>query len=165
MESAERVLVYDRIDANRRSTFLLLALFVLFTAAFFGAVGAFSAVYGGASEEEMLPSSLTIAVVAAGIALMLGLGMYYAAPMTVLTISGVHQVTKEEEPELYRTVENLCIGSGLPMPKVYVLEDSAPNAFATGRDPQHAHVVATRGLLDKLDKRELEGGIAHEFYH
>jgi len=165
MESAERVLVYDRIDANRRSTVLLLAAFVLFTAAFFGAVGAFIAVYGGASEANLLSSSIAIAVVAAGIALVVGLIMYYAAPMTVLTISGVHQVTKEEEPELYRTVENLCIGAGLPMPKVYVLEDSAPNAFATGRDPQHAHVVATRGLLDKLEKRELEGVIAHELSH
>jgi len=161
----ERVLIYDRINANRRSTFLLLTLFVLFTAAFFGAIGVFIAVYGGASEEELLPSSVAIAVVAVAIALIVGLIMYYAAPMTVLAISGVHQVTKEEEPELYRTVENLCIGAGLPMPKVYVLEDSAPNAFATGRDPQHAHVVATRGLLDKLDKRELEGVVAHELSH
>jgi heat shock protein HtpX len=74
-------------------------------------------------------------------------------------------VTKEGEPELYRIVENLCIGSGLPMPKVYVIEDSAPNAFATGRDPKHASVTVTRGLLDKLDKSETEGVIAHEMSH
>jgi len=161
----ERVLVYDRIDGNRRSTFLLLALFVLFTAVFFAAVGAFVAVYGGASEEELLPSSVVIAATAAAVALVLGLVMYYAAPATVLMISGVHQVTKEEEPELYRLVENLCIGAGLSMPKLYLIEDSAPNAFATGRDPQHASVAVTRGLLDKLEKRELEGVIAHELSH
>jgi heat shock protein HtpX len=80
-------------------------------------------------------------------------------------ISGAHEVTKEEEPELYRIVENLTIGSGLPMPKVYVIEDSAPNALATGRDPQHAYVAATRGLLNKLEKRELEAVMAHEMSH
>jgi heat shock protein HtpX len=83
----------------------------------------------------------------------------------VLSISGAHEVTKEEEWELVRRVENLAIGSGLPMPRVWVLEDSAPNAFATGRDPNHAHVVATRGLLDKLEPIELEGVLAHEMSH
>jgi heat shock protein HtpX len=70
-----------------------------------------------------------------------------------------------EEPELYRIVENLSIGSGLPMPKVYVIEDSAPNAFATGRDPHHAAVTVTRGLLQKLNREELEGVIGHEMSH
>ncbi len=161
----ERVLIYDRIDANRRSTVLLLALFVLFFAAFFGAVGAFIAAYSGTAAEDMTRTAVTIAIAAAVMALPIGLIMYVAAPATVLMISGVHEVTKEEEPELCRSVENLCIGAGLPMPKVYVLEDSAPNAFATGRDPNSAHVVATRGLLDKLEKRELEGVIAHELSH
>jgi heat shock protein HtpX len=91
--------------------------------------------------------------------------MYFAASATVLSISGAHEVTKNEEPELYRVVENLSIGSGLPMPKVWVIEDSAPNAFATGRDPENAHVCATRGLLDKLEKRELEAVMAHEMSH
>ena len=76
-----------------------------------------------------------------------------------------HEVTKAEEPTLYRIVENLSIGSGLPMPKVWLIEDSAPNAFATGRNPQTAHVAATRGLLDKLEKRELEAVMAHEMSH
>jgi heat shock protein HtpX len=74
-------------------------------------------------------------------------------------------VTKAEEPVLYRIVENLSIGSGLPVPKVWVIEDSAPNAFATGRNPGAAHVAATRGLLDKLEKRELEAVMAHELSH
>jgi heat shock protein HtpX len=82
-----------------------------------------------------------------------------------LAISQAREVTKEDEPELYRTVENLCIGAGLPMPKVYVIEDGSPNAFATGRDPDHAAIAVTRGLLQKLDKLELEGVIAHELSH
>lgn len=90
---------------------------------------------------------------------------YYAATSIVLSISGAHEVTKEEEWEFVRRVENLCIGAGLPMPKTWVLEDSAPNAFATGRDPNHAHVVVTRGLLDKLEPIELEGVISHELSH
>ncbi len=90
---------------------------------------------------------------------------YYASSRITLGISGAHEVTKEQEPELYRTVENLCIGAGLPMPKVYVMEDGAPNAFATGRDPKHASVAVTRGLLQKLDHAELQGVIGHELSH
>jgi heat shock protein HtpX len=97
--------------------------------------------------------------------LLFALLSYYSATRITLAISGARPVTKEDEPELYRTVENLCIGAGLPMPQVYVIEDGSPNAFATGRDPDHAAVVVTRGLLQKLDHRELEGVIAHELSH
>jgi heat shock protein HtpX len=91
--------------------------------------------------------------------------MYFVSTAAVLAISGAHEVTKEQEPELYRTVENLAIGSGLPMPRVWVVEDDSPNAFATGRSPKEAHVAATRGLMDKLDKRELQAVMAHEMSH
>jgi heat shock protein HtpX len=91
--------------------------------------------------------------------------LYRSSTSIVLGISGGRQVDKDEEPVLYRVVENLSIGSGLPMPKVWVIEDSAPNAFATGRNPGEAHVAATRGLLDKLEKRELEAVMAHEVSH
>jgi len=101
-----------------------------------------------------------------GIALIIyALFSYYAAPSIVLSISGAKEVTKEEEWEFVRRVENLCIGAGLPLPKTWVLEDSAPNAFATGRDPKHAHIVVTRGLLDKLEPIELEGVLSHELSH
>lgn len=90
---------------------------------------------------------------------------YYASTNIVLSISGAHEVTKQEEWEFVRRVENLCIGAGLPMPKTWVLEDSAPNAFATGRDPNHSHIVVTRGLLDKLEPIELEGVLSHELSH
>jgi len=97
--------------------------------------------------------------------LVIALVSYYSSSRVALAISQAREVTKDGEPELFRTVENLCIGAGLPMPKVYVIEDGSPNAFATGRDPEHAAIAVTRGLLQKLDKLELEGVIAHELSH
>jgi len=99
------------------------------------------------------------------IGLVIAFFTYRASTSIVLGISGAHEVTKQDEPVLYRIVENLSIGSGLPMPRVWVVEDSAPNAFATGHNPGQAHVAATRGLLDKLEKRELEAVMAHEVSH
>src|SRR3989304_9452751 len=134
----------------------------LLLGAFFAAIGVIIVLYAGVPPEDQVRLSVQIGIAAALIALGIGVMMYFSAPATVLMVSGAHTVKKEEEPELYRVVENLCIGAGLPMPRVYVIEDSAPNAFATGRDPKSASVAVTRGLLDKLDKRELEGVIAHE---
>jgi len=147
------VLIYDRIGSNRRSTFLLLFVFVALLA---GASIAIGIVLG-------LPYPFAPLLVIPF--LVIALVMYYRSPQVALAISQAHEVTKNEEPELYRTVENLCIGAGLPMPKVYVIEDGSPNAFATGRDPDHAAIAVTRGLLQKLDKLELEGVIAHELSH
>ncbi|HUF52548.1 MAG TPA: M48 family metallopeptidase [Dehalococcoidia bacterium] len=160
----QSVLIWDRIDANKWRTALLLAGFALFAALFFAAVGSVVSIYAGSADYD--PTlTLQIAIAAALIATVVGVLMYFAATATVLAISGAHEVSKNEEPELYRIVENLSIGSGLPMPKVWVIEDSAPNAFATGRDPNTAHVCATRGLLDKLEKREIEAVMAHEMSH
>jgi heat shock protein HtpX len=82
-----------------------------------------------------------------------------------LATTGATEIKKSDNPELFRTVENLCIGDGLPMPKIYVINDPSPNAFATGRDPQHSIVCVTTGILAILDKSELEGVIAHELSH
>ncbi|MCJ7510494.1 MAG: M48 family metallopeptidase [Dehalococcoidia bacterium] len=154
MADTERpILLYDRIDRNRRNTFLLLFLFVALLA---GASIAMGIVLG-------LPYPFAPLLIIPF--LIIALVSYYASSSMALAISQAHEVTKEEEPELYRTVENLCIGAGLPMPKVYVIEDGSPNAFATGRDPDHAAIAVTRGLLQKLDKLELEGVIAHELSH
>jgi heat shock protein HtpX len=147
------VLIYDRIAANRRNTLLLMGAFLLLIFGFATAIGI---VLG------MPPAFAPIIAVPIVIFALLS---YYASPRITLAISRAHEVTKEEEPDLFRTVENLCIGAGLPMPKVYVIEDGAPNAFATGRDPEHAAVVVTRGLLNKLERIELEGVIAHELSH
>jgi heat shock protein HtpX len=149
----EPVLIYDRISANKRETWLLMFFFVLI-------VGAMVTVIAYALGAPLIVTPFAFA----GLALY-ALFSYFASASVALTVSGARQVGVTEEPELYRIVENLCIGSGLPMPKVYVIEDSAPNAFATGRDPKHASVAATRGLLDKLDKAELEAVMAHEMSH
>jgi len=90
---------------------------------------------------------------------------YYYSDKMILGMSGAKQIQKKGNPELFRIVENLCIGAGIPMPKIYIIEDSAPNAFATGRDPKHSIVCVTTGILSKLDKAELEGVIAHELSH
>lgn len=90
---------------------------------------------------------------------------YYYSDKIVLSMSGAKPVSKEDYPELYHIVENLSIGDGVPMPKIYVVNDPAPNAFATGRDPQHAAVAVTSGILEKLKNVELEGVIAHELSH
>lgn len=147
------ILVYDRIAANKRETWLLMSLFVVLIGGLVAAI-----VYGFGLPLGVLGF--------AGVFLILyALFSYFASTSVVLSISGAHEVTKEEEWEFVRRVENLCIGAGLPMPRTWVLEDSAPNAFATGRDPQNAHVVVTRGLLDKLEPIELEGVLAHELSH
>jgi heat shock protein HtpX len=152
-DTGEPVLVYDRIATNKRETWLMMLIFVI-------VLGAFASVIGYVVGLPWQAAPLVF--IALGAYAMIS---YYASAGVALAVSGAHEVTREEEPELYRVVENLSIGSGLPMPKVYVIEDSAPNAFATGRDPKHAAVTATRGLLNKLDKAELEGVIAHEMSH
>jgi heat shock protein HtpX len=165
LQDHERVLIYDRIDQNKRGTLQILAGFVLFLAMFFAAVGAVIGFSSGVTLSEQLTITAVAGAIAAAIGLVVAVIMYGSATSIVLGISGAHQVFKDEEPVLYRIVENLSIGSGLPMPKVWVIEDSAPNAFATGRNPGEAHVAATRGLLDKLEKRELEAVMAHEVSH
>lgn len=90
---------------------------------------------------------------------------YYESDKIVLAISKAKEVKESANPYIYKLVENLCIGSGLPMPKIYIIEDTAMNAFATGRDPNHAVICFTTGILDRLDKLELEGVIAHELSH
>lgn len=98
-------------------------------------------------------------------ALLMNIGSYWYSDKLVLSMTGAHPVTREQYPELWNIVENLSITAGLPMPKVYVVNDPAPNAFATGRNPEHAVVAATTGLLGLLDRTELEGVIAHELSH
>jgi heat shock protein HtpX len=93
------------------------------------------------------------------------IGSYYFSDQVVLSTSGAQEIAKKDNPELFRIVENLSIGDGLPMPKVYIINDASPNAFATGRDPKHAAVAVTSGLLDRLNKAELEGVLAHELSH
>lgn len=149
--------IYTAVDANRRRTVLLICLFVLF-------VGAVVELVGLALGLPLAPASV-VAGVATLVALALAFWVYRASDSLVLGISEAQPAGRQEYPQLFRTVENLCIGAGLPMPNIYIIEDTAPNAFATGRDPQHASIAVTKGLLQKLEKQELEGVVAHELSH
>jgi heat shock protein HtpX len=154
MDDVQRpVLIYDRIDSNRRKTILLMAAFFLVVAGAAIAISVLAGVPLGFSPVIIVFVLIFIAF------------SYFSSDSVALGVSGARQVGENDEKELYRLVENLCIGSGLPMPKVYVIEDGSMNAFATGRDPQHASVAVTRGLMNKLERVELEGVLAHELSH
>lgn len=144
--------MYKEIDANKRATSIFLSVFLIFI------------IFLGWVFSQALGSPL-ILYVAVFIAVTQALISYYYSDKITLAISGAKEVPREENLQLHRLVENLAITAGLPKPKIYLIEDSAPNAFATGRDPAHAAVTVTSGLLDKLDKTELEGVIAHELSH
>ena len=144
--------MYSAIAKNKRNTVLIIILFLLII----GALGALTAWIAG----NWWIAALTL-IIAAVYALI----QYYAATSETLALSGAIQIQKQDNPRLYRIVENLSITEGMPMPKVYVINDPAPNAFATGRDPEHAVVAATTGLLEIMDDAELEGVMAHELGH
>lgn len=146
--------LYTHKDANIRKTWLLITFFILL---FVGLGYALNYLFGG--------SSYAIFIVAVGISFALGFGSYWWSDKLVLKMSHAVPVKKQEYTELYNIVENLSITAGLPMPKLYILHERAPNAFATGRNPEHGVVAVTTGLLDILDKNELEGVIAHELSH
>lgn len=144
--------MYSAIAANKRNTVIIMILFI---AVITGLGWIFSEVYGSTGI-------FWGTMVGAGIYALI---QYYAADKIALAVNGAKQIEKKDNPLLYNTVENLAITNGMPMPKVYVMDDPAPNAFATGRDPEHAVVAATTGLLQIMDKSELEGVIAHELGH
>ncbi len=144
--------LYTHSDSNRRKTWFLLSGFFIFIIL----VGLLF------SYSMDSPIMLIIAVVVASISSFVS---YWWSDKIVLSMSSAKLVKREENKELYRLVENLCITAGLPLPKIYIINDTAPNAFATGRDPEHAVVAVTKGLLQKLERSELEGVIAHELSH
>ncbi|HJQ08019.1 MAG TPA: M48 family metalloprotease [Candidatus Saccharimonadales bacterium] len=144
--------MYSEIAKNKRKTWLIIALF----AVIIGLLGwIISNVYG-------TPMFFYLALIGGGVYALI---QYFAAAKIALAMNGAREITKKDNPRLYRTVENLSITTGMPMPKVYVIDDPALNAFATGRDPKHAVVAATTGLLDTMDDDELEAVMAHEMGH
>lgn len=147
------VTVYNQISANKARSFWLFFFFVL-------VIVLIGWAFGEATGSGL--SGLGIALVIAGL---MSFFSYWYSDKLVLTMSRATEVKHDEMPDLYHIVENLCIGAGLPVPKIYLIDDTAPNAFATGRDPRHAVVCVTTGLVDKLEKLELEGVIAHELSH
>ena len=148
---------YSQIASNRRNSFLLAALVVLLLAALGGAIG-----YALTADPA---GALTATIGAVILGTLLSLGSYFGGDQLVLTASGARPVDATSAPQLMNIVQELSIAAGIPMPKVYTIDDTAPNAFATGRDPQHASIAVTTGLLQKLDREELQGVIGHELSH
>lgn len=145
--------MYERIAANRRRSALLVAGMALLLAAVGFALGAW------------LGSPVAAVAVAVGVALLAAVGSFRYGDRIVLASAGAREVSAEEEPRLHNIVEGLAIAAGIPKPRVYVVPEAAPNAFATGRDPEHAAVAVTWGLLDMMNRVELEGVVAHEIAH
>ena len=154
-ESPARLSIYDAAAANRWRTVVLIAVFTAIIALLGYFVGEYFAPGGGLAA---LPFAFALAVGS-------GLASYFAGDQIILAQSRAREIGPDQEKVLHDVVEALALGLGIPTPKLYVIEDSAPNAFATGRDPRHASVAVTRGLLDKMDRTELEGVIAHELSH
>ncbi|HET7301884.1 MAG TPA: M48 family metalloprotease [Candidatus Saccharimonadales bacterium] len=144
--------MYSAIAANKRKTWLIIALF-------FVIIGVLGWIAGNIWGN---PSFVYLAFVVGGVYALI---QYFMAAKLALSMNGAREIQKRDNPRLFRTVENLSIATGMPMPKVYIIEDDAPNAFATGRDPKHAVICATTGLLDMMNDSELEAVMAHEMGH
>ena len=152
--------IYEIQNVNKIKTFVVVALFAVFVLlATYVLTQAFG-VYMGYRPGGL--GYFGMALVVSGFST---LGSYWFSDKIVLGISGARKANPKEDKLFSQVAENLCIGSGIPKPKLYVIEDSAPNAFATGRDPEHAVICATTGLLSKLNRTELEGVLAHEISH
>ena len=144
--------MYSAIAANKRNTVFIVAGFVII-------LGSISWFFGQATGNGS--SAIWIIAFIFGYAIF----QYYAASSIAIGLSGAKQIQKSDNPRLWNIVENLAISQGMPMPKVYIINDPAPNAFASGRDPKHAIVASTTGLLEIMDDSELEGVMAHELAH
>jgi heat shock protein HtpX len=148
---------YQQIAANRRNSFLMALVVVLLLGLLGFSIG--FAVFGG--PEGGIGTTLF----ALGIGAISGVGTYFAGDKLVLTVSGARPVDESTAPQLMNVVREMAIAANIPMPAVYIIDDTAPNAFATGRDPAHASIAITTGLLEKLDREELQGVIGHELSH
>jgi heat shock protein HtpX len=146
--------MYSDIAQNKRKTIIVMVVFIAFVALL---VWIFDVVYGGKSTGVFYGGLIGASIYA--------FISYYSGSRLALAVNGSKEIQKKDNPRLWRVVENLAITDGLPMPKVYIMDDPAPNAFATGRDPKHASVSVTTGLLQIMNDTELEGVIAHELGH
>lgn len=144
--------MYKQIAENKRRTIYVIVGFVLM-------VGVIAGLFAWYYQDPW------VAVWTVVVAIVYAVIQYYASSSVAMVMTGAKEITKKDNPRLYNAVENLSITTGLPMPKVYLIEDKAPNAFATGRDPKHASVAATTGLLDIMNDKELTAVMAHEMSH
>lgn len=157
----------ELIASNKRNSFLLVVCFILFIAAVAMGLTLAAIAYFSPDAVNHLDwqHALMVGGIAGGVAFLISLLSYYAGANFILAVSGAKEMQKRDDPQLWNVVEEMAIAAGLPMPKIYLIDDSAPNAFATGRDPAHAIVAITTGLRDKLNREELQGVIAHEMSH
>jgi heat shock protein HtpX len=144
--------LYSQAESNTRKTWFYLTGFLLL-------------IIGIGWLISYLMQSVFILWLAVILSISMSFLSYWHSDKIVLAMSRAKEIKKQDNPELYRTVENLCIAAGLPLPRIYIIDEAQPNAFATGRDPKHAVVAVTRGLLERLDRTELEGVLAHELAH
>ena len=144
--------MYKQIAENKRRTIYVIVGFVLM-------VGVIAGLFAWYYQDVWVAVWTVVAAIVYAVI------QYYASASVAMAMTGAKEITKKDNPRLYNVVENLSITTGLPMPKVYIVEDKAPNAFATGRDPKHASVAATTGLLDIMDDKELTAVMAHEMSH
>ena len=144
--------LYTQAESNVRKTWVLLTGFFVF-------------IIGIGYLFSYLLNNSFILIISVILSTVMSFGSYWYSDKIVLKMARARPLEKKENPELYRIVENLSLTAGLPMPKIYIIDEKQPNAFATGRDPKHAVVAVTRGLLEKLDRVELEGVISHEISH
>jgi len=144
--------LYTHAESNMRKTWLLMTSFLIFV------------IFLGWIFSYLLEDQIYL-IIAVFLAFFQSFFSYWYSDKIILAISKARPIEKKDNPELYRIVENLCITAGLPLPKIYIIDEAQPNAFATGRDKNHAVVAVTRGLLEKLEKTELEGVISHELAH
>lgn len=152
--------IYEVRAANKRKSAFVIIGFILFVTLAFYSISSAMNIYMGYE-----PGGLGVVGIALIISGLMSFVSYYYSDKIVLKISGARPANRTADHKFYTVSENLSIAAGVPKPKLYVIEDSAPNAFATGRDPDHAVICATTGLLDKLDRTEIEGVIAHEMTH
>ena len=147
--------MFDISKSNKRKTYGIIAIFIIFltlTVYFVGMLW-------------FKEASIGVAIFAMIFSVIVSWGSYYNSDKIVLSLNGARKATKEEHQRMVENLEGLCIAAGLPMPELYIMDDGSPNAFATGRNPEHAVICVTTGLLEKLDSNELEGVLAHELSH
>ncbi len=145
--------MYSQIETNKRKSFFLIFFFTIFI------------LFLGWLLGQITQTGYSWLVIAFCFALIMGLSGYFSGDKMALWTAGAKEIKKENNPYLFKIVENLCITAGIPVPKIHVIQDPAPNAFATGRNPEHASLAVTTGLIDILENEELEGVIAHELSH
>ncbi|MCD6402436.1 M48 family metallopeptidase, partial [bacterium] len=144
--------LYTQVDSNIRKTWILISFFLIFIIV----LGWFF---------SYLLENRVVLWIAVFFSILMSFSSYWYSDKIVCLLTQAKPIEKKDNPELYRIVENLAITAGLPLPKIYILNEAQPNAFATGRDPKHAVIAVTRGLLEKLERTELEGVISHELAH